>query len=98
MSGSAEVHTPLAIQRATPYKGDSMSDDDLLRAAKRSGLLDYFNDSGLDTVMSGELAVIRRFLELATQPAVTVPKPEMERAVEKKIAPPARVARTWVDV
>ena len=75
-----------------------MDDDHLLRAAKRSGLLDYFTDSALDSVMSGELRVLRRFLELATQPPPAVSKPVPEAAVEKKTPPPVRVARTWVDV
>jgi len=75
-----------------------MNDDDLLRAAKRSGLLDYFTDSGLDAVMSGELRVLRRFLELATQPPPVVIKQAPERTVDKKASAPARVARTWIDV
>jgi len=75
-----------------------MSDDDLLRAAKKSGILDYFNDAGLDTVMSGELSVIRRFLDLARQPVQDVERSEADRKVEGKIPTPVRVARTWVDV
>lgn len=73
-----------------------MDDEALLRAAKRSGLLDYFTDSGLDAVMCGELGVLRRFIDLVNAPPPRVA--EASKAVEKKPAPPARVARTWVDV
>jgi len=73
-----------------------MNDDALLRAAKRSGLLDYFTDSGLDAVMCGELGVLRRFIELVNTPPPKVAEPS--KAVEKKQATPPRVARTWVDV
>jgi hypothetical protein len=98
MPVQCEAHNQKWSRKKLDTRGDSMSDDDLLRAAKKSGMLDYFNDSGLDTVMSGELSVIRRFLDLARQPVPTAAKAEPGRAVEEKIVPPVRVARTWVDV